>query len=412
MSSLSRPLDIVLLGATGYTGKLCAEHIVKHHPTDLRWALAGRSAEKLNALSEELHKQAPDRKAPEILPVQLNDADLGDLARKTRVLINCVGPFHIFSSPVVAACADNGTHYLDITGEVPWIKQMINKYHESAKSKGTILISAVGMESVPADVLSWAMANALKEKYGVRTKEAIVSGYELKFSGISGGTLASALSLSQGMSSNEILASTDPHYIAVSPPATSKKAPLLERLFGARTVPHVGTVTSSIGSIIDVPVVQRGASLMTDLYDPDFRFWEYMNVSNKLVGALVHFALAVISLVVVIPPLRWLANALGPAQGTGPSEARRKKARLEFRGTATGTKSDGTPVRALGRLAYEGCPYTLTGLVATEAAMLLARNEGLVKDLGGGYLTPAMLRQSYVDRLQKAGVVIEAQVLE
>ena len=105
--------DLVLLGATGYTGKYTVEHISTHLPTDLKWAVAGRSAAKLTALVDETRPLNPDRLLPSIEVTTLSSEDLDSLARKTRLLINTVGPYCLYSSPVLQACAKNGTHYLD-----------------------------------------------------------------------------------------------------------------------------------------------------------------------------------------------------------------------------------------------------------------------------------------------------------
>lgn len=106
--------DVLLLGASGYTGKLCARHITFHLPTDLRWAVAGRNAVKLKALVGALRDLNRDRRQPDIQAVQLTSIELDALAKKTKVLLNTIGPYHLYSTPVVEACATNGTHYLDV----------------------------------------------------------------------------------------------------------------------------------------------------------------------------------------------------------------------------------------------------------------------------------------------------------
>lgn len=111
---MARQYDVVLLGATGYTGKLCAEHIANHLPTNLKWAVAGRNASKLQELVDTIQTLNRDRLEPEVLTVGLNSVELDVLARRTKVLINTVGPYHLYSTPVVGACAKNGTHYLDV----------------------------------------------------------------------------------------------------------------------------------------------------------------------------------------------------------------------------------------------------------------------------------------------------------
>ncbi len=130
MSSKNKEYELVLFGATGYTGTLCAEHITTHLPTDLRWAVAGRSTNKLSALVQELKSLNPDRLQPrkyeplspvmggssrtDVETAELSKVDLTNLARKTRLIINTVGPYHMYGTPVVEACANNGTHYLDV----------------------------------------------------------------------------------------------------------------------------------------------------------------------------------------------------------------------------------------------------------------------------------------------------------
>lgn len=125
----SRDFDFVLLGPTGYTGRLCAEYIVQHLPTNLKWALAGRSAQNIEKIASEIKQLNPDRTDPgmyvpysirmianliDVLTVQLNKEELNPLSQKTKILINCVGPYHLYSTPVVEACAVNGTHYVDV----------------------------------------------------------------------------------------------------------------------------------------------------------------------------------------------------------------------------------------------------------------------------------------------------------
>ena len=119
MASSSRSYEVVVFGATGFTGKYTCEHIVSNLPTDLKWAVAGRSAEKLQQLVKELQSAYPDRLAPEVETASLDKSSLKKLAAKTKVLISTVGPYHLYGEAAVAACAESGTHYLDVTGESP-----------------------------------------------------------------------------------------------------------------------------------------------------------------------------------------------------------------------------------------------------------------------------------------------------
>ena len=118
-----RELDLVLLGATGYTGKWTAEYITANCPTNIKWAIAGRSESKLNDLISELKTLNSTRDPPSVITTGLTAPELTSLAKKTRVLINAVGPYHLYSTPVVQACAEGGTHYVDATGETPGSKR-------------------------------------------------------------------------------------------------------------------------------------------------------------------------------------------------------------------------------------------------------------------------------------------------
>lgn len=113
MASTDRQYELVLLGATGYTGKYCAEHIATHLPTDLRWAVAGRNESKLSAVINQIKPLNPDRRAPGVEVATLSPGDIDTLTKKTKVLISTVGPFHLYGTPVLEACVKNGTHYID-----------------------------------------------------------------------------------------------------------------------------------------------------------------------------------------------------------------------------------------------------------------------------------------------------------
>ena len=113
MAVKEREYELVLLGATGYTGKFCAEHITTHLPTDLRWAVAGRNPTKLSDVVAQIEPLNSDRRQPAIEIVSLNSKDLHALTKKAKLIITTVGPYHLFGTPVVEACANNGTHYVD-----------------------------------------------------------------------------------------------------------------------------------------------------------------------------------------------------------------------------------------------------------------------------------------------------------
>ncbi|GAD91801.1 saccharopine dehydrogenase, putative [Paecilomyces variotii No. 5] len=409
-----KALDFVLLGPTGYTGKLCAEHIVQHLPTDLRWALAGRSAGKLEAVAKELRALNPDRTQPEILTVQLNERELKPLAEKTRLIINCVGPYHLYSTPVVQACAETGTHYIDVTGETPWIRQLIPKYHETAKSNGAIIIPSLGIESTPPDILTWALVKTIREQLSTGAKEAVSCVHEMKSSGPSGGTLATILTTLETASITDLIKSANPFALAAAePPKQIPRRSLSELLSGVTSVSDLGTLTTSPSGIADAAVVHRSSTLMREFYGPRFYFRHYVHVRNAFVGVVFHYAFLIGILLLTIPPIRWILNKLIYAPGQGPSKEQCVRDKVEYRGIAIPDADTAKPKRALGRLVYQGDMYTLTGVFLAEAAMVILENEVKIKKVSrGGMVTPASLGQEYVDRLDKVGCHIETRLVD
>ncbi|KAJ5785379.1 uncharacterized protein N7503_010591 [Penicillium pulvis] len=410
----NREYDLVLLGPTGYTGRLCAEYIVKNHPTDLKWAVAGRSVNKIEPIVEELKALNPDRRAPDVLPVQLNPTELKELAQKTKLIINCIGPYHLYSSPVVEACANNGTHYLDVTGETPWIKLIIDKYHETAKANGCIIIPSAGMESVPADILAWALVKRVREDLGSQTRGIESCIKDIKSSGASGGTLNTILSIFDWLPISELLKSIGPFSLTGSGPL--KHVPsdsIITKLFGLRSVPDLGTLTTSPNGMADMAIVYRSSTLMPEFYGNRFVFHQMLYVRNALLGVAMHIGFNLFLALLMFPPVRWLLRKFVFAPGAGPTPENSRNDRVEYHAVATADQDVPKPKRVFGKLAYEGNMYAMTSVLVSEAAMVILQQEEKVRKVSrGGIVTSATLGQEYVDRLDKTGVHIETKVWE
>lgn len=322
MSQEDRQYECIVLGATGYTGKYTCEHIASHLPTDFRWAVAGRSEAKLKQVAEELKSLNADRIQPGIEVAQLTKEDLTALARKTKVLISTVGPYHKYGTPVVEACVETGTHYTDCTGEVPWVYDLIQKYEARAKQTGAIIIPQNGIESAPTDLTCWSLVSYLRQALGVGAREVIQTTYALDAKP-SGGTLATVLTLFDSYSVSHLLKSGRPwslNPVAQSNPAPSR--PLLEQITGVRTAPDLGILTDSLQSGADVPIVNRSWGLYDGgkLYGPNFHLTCYTKTRNFLTGLLFHVALTAGFMAIFLPPVRWILQRLVTQPGSGPSK--------------------------------------------------------------------------------------------
>ena len=188
---------------------------------------------------------------------------------------------------------------------------------------------------------------------------------------------------------------------------------LLNTLFGVRSIPDLGTLTTSIAATTNRAIVQRSWGLLDggNFYGQRFQYNEYLRVRNSFVGTALHYAFAFGALALAIPPFRWLVKRFVYAPGEGRSKDLTKNEVMEFQAIGIADQGVPSPARAFAKFKWEGGMYHLTGVLLAEAAILILRDETLAKRLGGGLLTPAMLGQSFIDRLKDAGIIFEAKLI-
>ncbi|ORY10750.1 Saccharopine dehydrogenase-domain-containing protein [Clohesyomyces aquaticus] len=435
MTQSFRQYELILFGATGYTGKLTAEYISLHLPTDLKWAIAGRNAQKLQGIVEELTKLSPDRKQPDVEICELKKDQLVTLAKKTRLIITTAGPYMWYGEPVLAACAENGTHYLDCTGETPWYRDMVEKYHEVAKKNGAIIIPECGLDSVPADLLTYALTTHIRRTLSLPTSSVTLTLYDLK-SGISGGSASTALNMFNHYPLSKLAASFQPWALSPIPqPKSLSAAPpsggLLYKLLGQKYIPELGGVqTRGVMGGVDAAIVHRTWGLLQSNpnsnsengeppYGPHFRFTEFMRV-RSLPRALAFTLLMTFStLFLAFPPTRYVLTPLlkkyvVPAAGSGPEKDSMGNDFFEYRGLAIadaeGEEGEGKKVRGRWYVKHGG--YAMTALTLGVAAEVILRGDVEGTEAGrrgGGVLTPALLGERYLQALRRAGVVVEVE---
>ncbi|KAF2126140.1 hypothetical protein P153DRAFT_347083 [Dothidotthia symphoricarpi CBS 119687] len=416
---MARQYELILLGATGYTGKLVAEWVSTHLPEDLKWAIAGRNTKKLQAVVDELTRLNPDRKQPDIETCELKKEELDSLAQKTKLIITTVGPFMFYGEPVLSACVNNGTHYLDSTGEVPWYYDMIAKYDSLAKENNSIIIPQCGLDSVPADILAFVLAREVRKRYNAPCERVIMTLYDSK-TGVSGGTSLTVLSLFDNYSLSHLAKSMHPYSLSpikADSVVGAPKADLLHSLLGLKYVPELGGVqTTGPMAAADAPIVHRSWGLYQSdpalAYGPKFRFNEYMRASNIFSGAMIKLAFSVASIVLAIPPVRWMIaplikKFLIPKPGEGPTRESMKNDFISYRGVGIAEQDKGKVTAKLD-CAHGG--YAATAITLSAAALLITRGnlDGTEAGrLGGGILTPATLGEQYVANLSDFGMKIQ-----
>jgi short subunit dehydrogenase-like uncharacterized protein len=365
-----RSYDIVLYGATGYTGGLIAHHLGERLAgRGLRWALAGRSRAKLEARRAELKAGAAE---PGLIEADTEDRDsLRAMASQARVVMTTVGPYTRYGEPMIEACIDAKTDYIDLTGEPAWWQEMIERHHERAGERGVLLVPACGFDSIPADLGARFTAAQLPTD-GPMTIDA----YMTARASASGSALASALEVIRGLRLADL-----------------RREPI-------RRVDELG-LWAMPAPLLDPLVVERSSSLCPDAYGQPLTYRQYLGFRSPVVlaaalaGAGLLFGAVKLGLADVL-----LAKLRPP--GRGPTERTRAKSwfRFDFIGRA-GERE----VRA--HISGGDPGYEETAKMMSEAAIMLVETRAEV-GLRGGILTPAaVFGLGLVDRLRAAGIEIE-----
>lgn len=186
----------------------------------------------------------------------------------------------------------------------------------------------------------------------------------------------------------------------------------MHKVLGVRSVPELGTLTKSPTDFCDQTIVHRSSTLMPEFYGPRFYFRQFLHVRNSFVGILVNYAFMIGTALLILAPVRWVAKQFIYSPGSGPSIESGRGDRCEYRAVATPDQQN-TSKRVLGKLKYEGTMYCFTGVLMAQAAMVILENEEKVKKVSRcGIVTPAVLGQEYLDRLEKVGCNVETEVLE
>lgn len=355
---------------------------------------------------------------------ELEKDQLEALAKSTKLIVTTVGPFMHYGEGVLAACANNGTHYLDSTGEVPWVYDMIAKYDALAKQNNSIIIPECGLDSVPADIMAYVVAREVRKRYNAACERVMMTLYDAK-TGVSGGTSLTMLELFNKYSLSHLAKSMHPY--SLSPVKADKSAGSPSRgfphgLFGLLSVPELGGVqTVGLMAAVDECITHRSWGLYAQTaqqsndpslsYGPRFRFNEYMRASGIATGVLIKVAIGTVSLLLALPPTRWLLSPLIKkfviqAPGEGPSRESMKNDFLHYKAVGIAEEGKGK-VTAKINIAHGG--YASTGITLAAAAQVILR--GRLENteagrLGGGILTPATLGEEYVETLNDFGVKI------
>lgn len=406
---VDRLYDVVLYGASGFTGKQTVQYFAQALvQSEVRWAIAGRNREKLESVKAQVGANV------DVLVADSQDQTAIDgIVSRTRVLLSTAGPFALYGNAIVDACVRLKTHYVDITGETPWVKELCDRYHDQAASDRTRIIPCCGFDSVPSDLGTYLVVRYVQQELGVSC-QAVKAYYQAE-GGFNGGTLASAFNLydsgKASQVSNPFL--LDPECDRSPEEVERNRDPVLPQ-----QDPDIGTwVAPFFMGAINTRVVRRSSALYSQWHEPygsDFTYQEYLKFDSPLAwlqAVGITAGTALFAGAVQLSPIRNLLQPLLPQPGSGPSEKTMNEG--WFRCELLGLTSDGRKARGI--ICDQGDPGNrATVKFLCESALSLALNEDELPggQQRGGILTPATgLGDVLAGRLRKAGMTIEVGVV-
>lgn len=376
--------ELVLFGATGFTGRLTAEYLARHAPAGLRWALAGRSRPRLEAVHRRLARIDPACSELPLVQADVNDpASIRALAESARVVITTVGPYALYGEPVVAACAAAGTDYVDLTGEPEFVDAIWLGHHEQAERSGARIVHSCGLDSIPYDLGVLFTVMQLPEGVPLR-----VNGYVRAGGAFSGGTYHSAINAFARVRQAARYASERRRL---------ERRPAGRRVQGVIGLPRYDADAG--GWVVPLPTIDpqtvlRSARALAR-YGPEFTYAHHLVVRRApVLAGMVAGAGAAIALAQLPPTRSLLLKRKRPGEGPSPEQRTDGWFRVRFVGEGGGR-------RVLTEVSGAD-PYGESAKMLAESALCLARDELPPR---AGQLTPAVaMGQALIDRLQRAGI--------
>lgn len=412
MENTDRQYDLVVWGATGVAGRLVAEYLTERYtPENLSLAIGGRSEDRLRELEAELIE---GNDAWDEVPFLIGDAtdpeSLRDIANSVDVVCTTVGPYTKYGTPLVEACVEAGTDYCDLTGEVNWVREMVDQYHDEAVAADARIVHSCGFDSVPADLGTLLVQSFATEEFGSPC-EVVRIYVEDSSGGVSGGTLASAAELFEAASEDPTAKKAMGNPYSLAPPGErdgvdegEQRRPRKDPLRSVWTGP-------SPMAPVNERMVRRSNALLDYPWGRDFRCTEVITTGSGLGGAasatLTSGGIGLFAAAMSVGPVRsGLRRFVFPDPGEGPTSEETEKGHFTVRVLGSGTTGDDTFVVESVIGADLGPGYGATARMLGESAICLVRKEG-DSPLSGGVLTPASaIGEPLADRLRDAGMTV------
>ncbi|GAB1642288.1 saccharopine dehydrogenase family protein [Krasilnikovia sp. MM14-A1259] len=405
-----RDLDIIVYGATGFVGVLTAEHLAGYAPAGTRIALAGRSEQRLTAVRDRLGVDWP------VLVADGDDtAALERLAASAHVILTTAGPYAKYGRKLARACAAAGTDYVDLTGEVLFVRDSIDENHELASSTGARIVHSCGFDSIPSDLGVHVLHERVRADDAGDLTDTTLVVTRLR-GGVSGGTIDSLRHQLDQVRRDKRLRRLAASPYALSPdrerePDLGRQSDMVS-LRGAEVAPGLkGSLAPFVMAPYNTRVVRRSNALRGWAYGRRLRYREVMSVGTSrlapVLAAGTKVGLAALVVGLSVPPTRFVLDRVLPKPGEGPDEQARRTGHFTIDLFTTTTSG----ARYTARVKAKGDPgYAATALMIAESALALAVDRKDLPASPGGVLTPATgIGDALVRRLRAAGMELSAQ---
>lgn len=402
--SEKRPYAVVLYGATSFVGQITAHYLTEFlsnakdkNGANVTWAIAGRDEEKLNELQSNLASKV------DIIIADSNDAaSLDKMTKQAQVIISTVGPYLKYGQPLIKSCAENGTDYVDLTGEAIFIKDMMDKYQDAAKQSGARIVNSCGFDSIPSDLGVYFTQQQAQEKLG-STCDVIHMRVKAAKGGLSGGTIASMATIFEevGQDKSRRKQVANPYLLNDDKDAPNVRQDNVSK--PEYDEEHKRWLAPFVMASINTRIVHRSNQLLGYEYGRDFKYDEAMWMKDGVKGKLSSYAMSAglmgfATAMMIKPSRELLSKHVLPKSGSGPSKEEQENGYFDIRLFGETANNDAINTKVTGD---KDPGYGSTSRMLAQAALCLAQDISK-DDVGGGFWTPASaMGNRLIERLQE-----------
>ncbi|MBO1530443.1 saccharopine dehydrogenase NADP-binding domain-containing protein [Psychrobacter sp. F1192] len=415
-TSSDRTYAVVLYGATSFVGQITAHYLAQFLSdtnnaaavADIDWAIAGRDEDKLKALQAELEKTT-DNKVDIIIANSNDDASLDAMTKQTQVIISTVGPYLKYGEPLIKSCANNGTDYVDLTGEAIFIKDMLDKYQDEAKQSGARIVNSCGFDSIPSDLGVYFTQQQAESQFD-QSCDVIHMRVKAAKGGLSGGTIASMATIFEevGTDKSRRKQVANPYLLNDDQDAPNVRQDNISK--PEYDEQHERWLAPFVMASINTRIVHRSNQLLDYDYGRNFKYDEAMWMKDGVKGQLMSYGMSLglvgfATAMVFKPSRELLSKHVLPKSGSGPSKSEQENGYFDIRFFGETSNKDTISTKVTGD---KDPGYGSTSRMLAQSALCLAQDVSK-QEVAGGFWTPASaMGDKLLTRLeQHAGLSFE-----